>query len=126
MLTYLEGNATVVWIFRSWYQNFFWLASLLSALPAHLVSAHTWGGGGHPSHLPGLLVHLEVSRGKGPGGEAARQRGGGGLRLTAKGGGQVLHLILGESSFVKQARKLGRCDSYLRNLKTLPTDPPTD
>ena len=23
----------------------------------------------------------------------------------------------------KQARKLGRCDSYLQNLKTLPTDP---
>ena len=28
--------------------------------------------------------------------------------------------------FPKQARKLGRCDSYLRNLNTLPTDPLTD
>ena len=92
-LTYLEGNSTVVWIFRSRYKNFFWLASLLSALPAHLVCAHTGGGRSHPSNLPRVLVHPEVCRGKGARGEAACQRGGRGLGLAAKGCGKVLHLV---------------------------------
>ena len=34
---------------------------------------------------------------------------------------QTLCLILSLIQAKKQARKLGRCDSYLRNLKTLPT-----
>ena len=90
---YLEGNPTVVWIFRSRNENLFRLASLLGALPAHLVGGHTGGGGGHPANLPGLLVNPEVCRSQGPGGEAARQRGGAGLCLASKGSGQVLHLV---------------------------------
>ena len=92
-LTYLEGNPTVVWIFRRWYKNFFRFASFLSALPAHLVCAHAGGGRSHPSHFPRVLVHPEVCWGKRAGCEAACQRGGRGLRLTAKGGGKVLHLV---------------------------------
>ena len=89
----LEGNPTVVWIFRSRNENLFRLASLLGALPAHLVGGHTGGGGGHPANLPGLLLHPEVCRSQGPGGEAARQRGGAGLCLASKGSGQVLNLV---------------------------------
>ena len=97
-LTYLEGYPTVVWIFRSRYKNLLRLASFFSALPAHLVCAHTGGGRSHPSHLPRVLVHPEVCRGKGARGEAACQRGGRALGLAAKGCGKVLHLVRGTKS----------------------------
>ena len=37
-----------------------------------------------------------------------------------------LHFVKGRSQASEQARKLGRCDSCLRNLKLWPTDSLTD
>ena len=66
------------------------------------------------SMLFGILVHMETSQERLLGCCAKNLEV---LRSLEEEAGGTLHPLAGETRQNKQARKLGRCDSYLRNLK---------
>ena len=69
--------------------------------------------------LFGILVHMETSQERLLGCCAKNLEV---LRSLEGEAGGTLHPLAGETRQNKQARKLGRCDCSLQNLKTLLTD----